>query len=90
MPSDLTTKDILDRLDAIEARQSAERASARAENRYMNILMLTIIAALAGIQISGFGVSAKPSTATATVNVANEPPANKPEEPTSDPSTTED
>lgn len=72
MPSDLSTKDILDRLDTIETRQSAERASARAENRYMNILMLIIIAALAGIQISGFGVSAKPS-ATATVNMSEHP-----------------
>jgi hypothetical protein len=74
MPSDLTTKDILDRLDAIETRQSAERASARVENRWLNIAMLLVIAALAGIQISGFGISAKPS-ATATVSVGSQPEA---------------
>lgn len=70
MSSDLSTKDILDRMDAIEARQSAQLASARSENRYMMLAMLFVIAALAGVQITGFGFSAKPS-ATATINMSS-------------------
>lgn len=78
MASDLSTKDILDRMDAIEAHQSAQLAAARSENRYMMLAMLFVIAALAGVQITGFGFSAKPS-ATATVNMGSPKAAVAPE-----------
>ena len=84
MPSDLSTKDILDRMDAIEARQSAQLSAARSENRYMMLAMLFVIAALAGVQITGFGFSAKPS-ATATVNMAAPEAAPAPDQPPADP-----
>ena len=57
MSTDLTTSDILARLDAMEARSSAERAAIRAENRYLTGLMILVIAALAGVQVHYSGLS---------------------------------
>ena len=65
---EMSVKDILDRsdanaeitgrrLDAMEARSSAERAAIRAENRYLTGLMILVIAALAGVQVHYSGLS---------------------------------
>lgn len=67
-PSDLTTSDILARLDAMEARSSAERSSIRAENRYLTGLLILVVAALAGVQVYFKGMSLASPT-TQTVNV---------------------
>ena len=92
MPSDLTTSDILTRLDAIEAhhdqrldameaRSSTERGAIRAENRYLTGLMILVIAALAGVQVHYAGLSLGPSTVTVTQTATPEAPAVEPPAP---------
>lgn len=67
-PSDLTTKDIFDRLDSMEARSSVERTAIRSENRYLMLIMILMIGALAGVQVYFKGMSmTSPTTQTVTV-----------------------
>jgi len=73
--SDLTTADILTRLDAMEARSSAERASIRAENRYLTGFLVLGLLALAGVQVhyGDLGLTSGDKNVTVATTVATPP-----------------